>query len=124
MPIKHSALGALKHEGANVYITDDGTVVVYTGDDERFDYMYKFISSKKMQPGGPNGSDPAAMAHNMTLLDEGTLYVAKLSSDIPANRDRRLGQAAVEGLVHGHRHLAPAAEVRPERAGRVAGRRA
>ena len=58
-PIKHSALGRLKHEGANVYITDDGTVVVYTGDDERFDYMYKFISSKKVQP----GTDPAAMAH-------------------------------------------------------------
>ena len=59
MPIKHSALGRLKHEAANIYITGDGTVVVYTGDDERFDYMYKFISSKKMQP----GDDPAARAY-------------------------------------------------------------
>lgn len=79
-PVKHSALGRLKHEGANIHVTDDGTVVAYTGDDERFDYMYKFVSSKKMRP----GTDPAAMAHNMTLLDEGTLYVAKLTSDIPA----------------------------------------
>ncbi|MET0899378.1 MAG: PhoX family phosphatase [Mycobacterium sp.] len=79
-PIKHSALGRFKHEAANIYVTDDGTVVAYSGDDERFDYMYKFISSKKMR----KGSDPAAMAHNLTILDEGTLYVAKLGSDIPA----------------------------------------
>jgi uncharacterized protein len=80
-PIKHTALGRLKHEAATIYVTSDGTVVAYSGDDERFDYMYKFVSAKKGQP----GTDPAAMAHNLTLLDEGTLYVAKLSSDIPAN---------------------------------------
>jgi len=89
-PVKHSAMGRLKHEGATIYVTDDGTVVSYTGDDERFDYMYKFVSSKKMVPGtGASGAtggsfDPAAMAANMTILDEGTLYAAKLSSDIPA----------------------------------------
>ena len=57
-PVKHTALGRFKHEAANIYVTDDGTVVAYSGDDERFDYMYKFVSSKKMQPG--NG--PAAHA--------------------------------------------------------------
>ncbi|MBX7433708.1 PhoX family phosphatase [Mycobacterium sp. Y57] len=81
-PVKHTAMGRLKHEGATIYVADDGTVVSYTGDDQRFDYMYKFVSSKKVQP----GTDPAAMAHNMTILDEGTLYVAKLSSDIPADQ--------------------------------------
>jgi secreted PhoX family phosphatase len=81
VPVKHTALGRLKHEGATIYVTGDGTVVSYLGDDERFDYMYKFVSSKKIQP----GRDAAAMAHNLTILDEGTLYVAKLSSDIPAN---------------------------------------
>jgi len=79
-PVKHTALGRFRHEAANIYVTGDGTVVAYSGDDERFDYMYKFVSSKKIQP----GREPAAMAHNMTILDEGTLYVAKLSSDIPA----------------------------------------
>jgi secreted PhoX family phosphatase len=73
-------MGRLKHEAATVYVTGDGTVVTYSGDDERFDYMYKFVSANKVQP----GTDPAAMAHNLTLLDEGTLYVAKLTSDIPA----------------------------------------
>jgi uncharacterized protein len=79
-PVKHTALGRLKHEGATIYVTGDGTVVAYTGDDERFDYMYKFVSAKKIQP----GTDAAAMAHNLTILDEGTLYVAKLTSDVPA----------------------------------------
>jgi secreted PhoX family phosphatase len=78
-PVKHSAMGRLKHEGSNVYVTSDGTVVAYTGDDQKFDYMYKFISSKKVLP----GREVAAMANNMSILDEGTLYVAKLSSDIP-----------------------------------------
>ena len=119
MPVKHSALGRLKHEAANVYIADDDTVVVYTGDDERFDYMYKFISSKKMQPGNPNGSDPAAMAHNMTLLDEGTLYVAKLSSDIPANEIDGSGKLPSNGLVHRHGHVDPVAAHRRRRSGRV-----
>ncbi|OWY83532.1 PhoX family phosphatase [Rhodococcus sp. BUPNP1] len=83
VPVKHTALGRFKHEAATVHITDDGTVVSYSGDDERFDYMYKFVSSRKMQP----GNSRAAMRHNMTLLDAGTLYVAKLSGDHPDEID-------------------------------------
>ena len=100
-PVKHTAMGRFRHEGANIYVTDDGTVVAYSGDDQRFDYMYKFVSSKKMQPGSPNGSDPAAMAHNLTLLDEGTLYVAKLSSDIPANEIDGSGKPPSTGSFRG-----------------------
>ncbi len=96
-PVKHSAVGRFKHEGANIHITDDDTVVAYSGDDERFDYMYKFVSSKKMQP----GTDPAALAHNMTLLDEGTLYVAKLSSDIPADEIDGSGTPPATGSFRG-----------------------
>ena len=96
-PVKHTAMGRLKHEGANIYVTDDGTVVAYSGDDERFDYMYKFVSSKKMQP----GTSPEAMAHNMTLLDEGTLYVAKLSSDIPAADIDGSGKLPASGAFDG-----------------------
>ncbi|OBF38107.1 phosphatase [Mycobacterium sp. ACS1612] len=96
-PVKHSALGRFKHEAANVYVTGDGTVVAYAGDDERFDYMYKFVSSKKIQP----GTDPAAMAHNMTILDEGTLYVAKLTSDIPVDEIDGSGKLPREGTFSG-----------------------
>jgi secreted PhoX family phosphatase len=96
-PIKHTAMGRLKHEAATIYVTGDGTVVSYSGDDERFDYMYKFVSAKKVQP----GTDPAAMAHNLTLLDEGTLYVAKLASDIPGNEIDGSGRLPKEGAFAG-----------------------
>jgi secreted PhoX family phosphatase len=82
-PVKHSALGRFKHEAANIHVTRDGTVVAYMGDDERFDYMYKFVSTKKVQP----GRTVEAMRHNMTILDEGTLYVARLTGDDPAAID-------------------------------------
>ncbi|MBX8689784.1 DUF839 domain-containing protein [Mycobacterium sp. 20091114027_K0903767] len=112
-PVKHSALGRLKHEAANVYVTDDGTVVVYTGDDERFDYMYKFVSAKRIQP----GHDPAAMAHNMTLLDEGTLYVAKLSSDIPAAEIDGSGKLPAKGSFTGSGAWLPLLRSGPDGAG-------
>ncbi len=92
-PIKHTALGRFKHEAATIHVADDGTVVAYTGDDERFDYMYKFVSAKKIQPGN--------MAHNMTILDEGTLYVAKLSSDIPADQIDGSGALPAAGKFAG-----------------------
>ena len=96
-PVKHTALGRLKHEAATIYVTSDGTVVAYSGDDERFDYMYKFVSAKKVQP----GTDPAAMAHNLTLLDEGTLHVAKLASDVPPNQIDGSGRLPSTGTFNG-----------------------
>ncbi|MEE1621259.1 PhoX family phosphatase [Zafaria sp. J156] len=75
-PVKHTALGRFKHEGANIRIARDGRVVAYSGDDERFDYVYKFISKGKYKPGNKR--------HNMTLLSEGDLYVARFTGDSPA----------------------------------------
>ncbi len=78
-PVKHTALGRLKHEGANVRIAPDGRVVAYMGDDERFDYLYKFVSKNRYVEG-----DRAA---NKTLLTEGDLYVAQLVGDSPQDVD-------------------------------------
>jgi uncharacterized protein len=104
-PVKHTALGRFKHEAANIHVTPDGTVVAYSGDDERFDYMYKFVSSRKVAPGraapGASGYDPAAMANNLAILDEGTLYVAKLSSDIPADQIDGSGTLPAAGSFSG-----------------------
>ena len=76
-PVKHTALGRLKHEGANVTIAPNGRVVAYTGDDERFDYLYKFVSHGRFQP----GESAQARANNLTLLSSGDLYVARFTGD-------------------------------------------
>ncbi|TXS56070.1 PhoX family protein [Streptomyces sp. t39] len=96
-PAKRTALGRFKHEAAQPRLTDDGRPVVYMGDDERFDYLYKFVSSKRMMKGGSR----AARAHNRTLLDEGTLYVAKLTGDSPAAEIDGTGKLPNDGEFDG-----------------------
>ncbi|WP_349360873.1 PhoX family phosphatase [Stappia sp.] len=71
-PVKHTALGRFRHEGAESIVNSDGRVVLYSGDDARFDYVYKFVSA------GTVSDDRAA---NMKLLSEGTLYVGKFHED-------------------------------------------
>ncbi|RTE67437.1 PhoX family phosphatase [Amphritea opalescens] len=71
-PLKRTALGRFKHENAAVTIATSGHVVVYLGDDERGEHLYKFISKHKYNP-----SDKAA---NRILLEEGTLYVSRFNA--------------------------------------------
>ncbi|WP_026876611.1 PhoX family protein [Jiangella gansuensis] len=78
-PRKLTALGRFKHEGATTALTPDGRVAVYMGDDERYEYVYKFVSSKKFR----DGNSKRDRDHNITLLDEGDLYVAKFTGDSP-----------------------------------------
>ncbi|MDC0948410.1 PhoX family phosphatase [Gammaproteobacteria bacterium] len=70
-PIKHTGLGRFKHENAEVVLARDGRVVVYMGDDERGEFLYKFMSDGVFAPG----------ASTEGLLDEGTLYVARFNDD-------------------------------------------
>ncbi|QKD00875.1 PhoX family protein [Mesorhizobium loti] len=72
-PRKRTAMGRFKHEGAESIVARDGRVVFYLGDDERFDYVYKFVTTGRF-----NANDHAA---NKDLLDDGTLHVAKFAED-------------------------------------------
>ncbi|MFG2130992.1 PhoX family protein [Streptomyces sp. NPDC048751] len=104
-PRKHTALGRFKHEGATVRLTDDGRPVVYSGDDERFDYFYKFVGSKRVK----HGTSRAAREHNLSLLDEGTLYVARLTGDSPAIEIDGTGKLPADGEFDGSGEWIPLA---------------
>lgn len=71
-PVKRTALGRLKHEGAWVQEARNGRIVVYMGDDERNEYIYRYISNLPWRQARQQGINP---------LDDGILYVAKFHAD-------------------------------------------
>jgi uncharacterized protein len=71
--VKRTALGRFKHEAATTVVNGDGRVVVYSGDDAPFEYLYRFVSDGRFDP---NSGDT-----DRDLLDRGTLSVARFSDD-------------------------------------------
>jgi secreted PhoX family phosphatase len=91
-PVKRTALGRFKHENAALTETKDGRVVVYMGDDERGEFIYKFISRDKIDHKHPKA--------NRNLLDHGTLYVAQFDGG-DSNPALPKGQGKWIELSHG-----------------------
>jgi len=71
-PVKHTAMGRFKHEGFAFTTGRGGRAVGYMGDDQRFDYIYKFVSASNWK---------SMRARGMSPFSEGTLYVARFDED-------------------------------------------
>ncbi|MDO9116922.1 MAG: PhoX family phosphatase [Nitrospira sp.] len=105
-PVKRTALGRLKHEGAWVQEARNGRVVVYMGDDERNEYIYRFVSNLPWRQARRQGINP---------LDDGILYVAKFHADgtgewLPLTPDNpRLGGWSLNDILINTRGAADAA---------------
>ncbi|MBA2453197.1 MAG: PhoX family phosphatase [Chloroflexia bacterium] len=72
-PVKRTAMGRFRHEGATFGYSPSGRVTFYSGDDAQFEYVYKFVSD--------NAWDRSKRGMNQNLLDEGVLYVATFNDD-------------------------------------------
>ncbi|TCV58782.1 PhoX family protein [Pseudomonas fluorescens] len=95
-PVKRTALGRFKHENAALAQTSDGRAVVYMGDDERGEFIYKFVSRERI-----NHRNAKA---NRNLLDHGTLYVARFDAG-DGNPDHPKGKGQWIELTHGKNGL-------------------
>ncbi|WP_434561951.1 PhoX family phosphatase [Pseudomonas sp. D2-30] len=95
-PVKRTALGRFKHENAALAQTDDGRAVVYMGDDERGEFIYKFVSRDRI--------DHRNAKANRDLLDHGTLYVARFDAG-DGNPDHPKGKGQWIELTHGKNGL-------------------
>lgn len=84
--VKRTALGRCAHECATHAVSHDGRVAIYSGDDSRMEFVYKFVTRDKM-------------GTSRDLLDHGTLYAARFEAN---------GKMRWLALVHGQGPLTAA----------------
>jgi secreted PhoX family phosphatase len=99
-PRKHTNLGRLRHENATVWAREGKQLVVYTGDDARNKFLYKYVSA--------GAYHKARGRRNSRLLEDGQLWVAEFA---PASQD----ETVLSGTGRWHQvEMSPAALVDPD----------
>ncbi|WP_313625082.1 PhoX family phosphatase [Achromobacter sp.] len=77
---KRTALGRFAHEGCAYGTPEAGKpLAFYSGDDSRFEYIYRFVSEAVWDPKDAERTDRLAVGSK--YLDKGTLYVARFDAD-------------------------------------------
>ena len=79
-PVKHTGMGRFAHEGSAYSVPQKGKpLAFYSGDDSRFEYVYRFVTDAVWDPADANRTDRIAVGRK--YLDKGTLYVARFNED-------------------------------------------
>lgn len=108
-PVKRTGLGRFKHESCEIVIGKDNRIVAYMGDDETFQYLYRFVSDEDYEEILARGDSP---------LDHGSLWVAIFNDDM-TGRWRRLSNriAGIRNRVGGEAEIAVYTRLAAEIAG-------
>ena len=107
-PRKHTAMGRFKHEGANVIVARRRPRRRVHGRRRAVRLPVQVRLRQEVLPG-----NAATARHNLTLLESGTLYVAKFTGDSPPAEIDGTGKLPVGRRVRRHRPVDHAGRRRP-----------
>ena len=98
-PVKRTALGRFAHEGASPFVAHNGRVAVYMGDDDKFEYIYKFVSDGRFDAKNPRREPRSARSRHLVhraagCERSGRMAAARVRPEGSAERGRRFSRSS------------------------------